>query len=656
MDFYGKMRSNKNKGGRKMNSQDDDIQRYVQPISFKDGTIRVGKYDEWLQDKPKQEGNSPPDRFSKLNLDRGGGYVLGDTKSNEEILRFANETNLAYSPANSYGTLPLSEMIYREAALSEEQKYAYDHEVGRGYAKAIEMLVKDKIRENTVTSNSMTNAGILRGKKFADGTECYHKVADSRIVEGKKWIIDGTEFFRLKIQNLRSFNVQWTPLLSMDDLDHDRKIEILLSKYFCPSESRAYHIHTLKDIRSQIFEFLNSLPEEELVNEVGWKMTDHYTYLDGDGYPLQDAPIALLRKPGTRGEDDINSIVSEICYQMQRIDFQNRIRLMIAYGVTSWLSSVCTKAQVTLPNMIITGEEAVCRAYAESCLKVYCRESGTDILDLIDVTEPWLAKYIEILRDDVLVLDCFETSKKLKLLKILISGRTVQNRRVKVPVVILQRFPSDEMEYTDFISVDLLGFKRSESLDDNLAKLKGVLLKTIESRKNENLSFLDKGFSYEVTMASTLKFVRVLLLEAGCNPVLSERFIDELEKGISVLINQTRDNKELSLYVVKQRFQKLLDQGDIRMINYTQITVECDEEDAIWLRNDTAYIPSKYFNYTILPLVGLKPKEFKDIRGQLIANGILRVYNSQGEFTKRITLPSDHRVHVYDFEKSFITD
>ena len=41
------------------------------------------------------------------------------------------------------------------------------------------------------------------------------------------------------------------------------------------------------------------------------------------------------------------------------------------------------------------------------------------MVDELVKVEPWLAKYVEILRDDVLVLDCFETLKKLKLMKAL---------------------------------------------------------------------------------------------------------------------------------------------------------------------------------------------------------------------------------------------
>lgn len=609
----------------------------VEPIEFEDKSIRAGR-------------NDVQENFWD---------VLRENESPKIILQDPDSVPVSgnfYMPQNGRYSQPLSlaDQIRINAKISDDQDMVFQDAVSKAYAKTIEMVNHEKVRETTSRSDFLTERGFMHGTKFTDGTQSCYVIANARIIDAKKWKREGNEFFRLRIQNLQNNLSQWTPIIEMSELEEEKYVENFMSRYFSPVESRAYSKNAIKALRSGIYDVLNHCPEENIEERAGWKASEHYVYVDGEVYPLQNAPLAILRKPRCESEYNINYVLKEICDELVKTDFQDRICCLIDVGMTSWLSALCIKSNIKQLGLLLTGEAAVCRDYAESCLKVYSRELGSDILDLVDLREEWLAEYVKILRDDVIVLDCFETAKKMKLLKLIVAGGTIMNCKMEVPLAILQRFPDEEITYTDFISIDLLGFKRSNRLNDSLKKLKSILLQTIEMKKRVEFPTSEKDiFEYADTVKIVLNFLKQLLLEAGAECYLVEQFIEKLELGTPYFnACQQLDSRNILLHIFKQRFQKLIDQGDIWLISDDQLV---SKEDCAWIKSGSLFIPSKYFNYHVLPLMGLQQKEFKRIREILIAKGFMRIYNSEAEFTKKISLSSGQRVHVYDFDVAILS-
>ena len=632
-------------------SKDSKKPKIETPLFFDDPNIRVGR----LSDNEVSENvNSSSLGFSFENLKEDGGkrFVLQEDSLQPQTPVYNIPLQFPY-----YQMVTFENQIRQAANLSEQAQYSFENSVGRTYAKLIEEVGRDKLRENTSISNQMTDIGYLRGKSFADGTASYHTIAEAHIVEGRKWRIGTAEYFCLRVQNIRTGKIQDTPLLDIKYLETDKRVEWLLSKYFFPSDSRAYLKNSIKDLRSRIYEFLNSLELETLDMHVGWKQSEYYKYTDGRMHPFKEDIMASFRKPQSEEDVNGNQIISELCEVLSCVDYDNRIRFLIIYALVAVFSSVCTQNLKNQPGILITGEQAVCRRYAEHGMKFYCREQGSDILDLQELSEKSLAEYTDVIRDDSLVIDCYDTTKKLRLVKAVASGRTVLNQRILSPSVLLQRSFNPEIEFSEFIEVDLYGFSCPLNFEENMEKLKALLIKTMETSKIADLLAKKESVqSFTDAIDAVIRFIRIVLIQAGVKPLLAESFMKDLEKGVYVLNKQAKRGRELPILIFRQRLRKLIYEGEIRVFDFAKNGGADDMERAIWVRNETAYIPAKYLLKGILPLMDMESKDFKVVRDILISKDILRVYNTEKGYTKDVTLPNGKRVSAYEIDYRYIFD
>lgn len=632
-------------------SKDSKNPKIETPLFFDNPNIRVGR----LSDNEVSENvNSSSLGFSFENLkeDEGKRFVL-----QEDFLQ--PQTSVYNMPSQflHYQMQTFENQIRQAANLSEQAQYSFENSVGRAYAKLIEEVGRDKLRENTSVSNRMTDVGYLRGKSFADGTASYHTIAEARIIEGRKWRIGTAEYFCLRLQNSHTGEVKNTPMINMKFLEIDKNVEQLLSKYFYPSDSRAYLKTSVKDLRSRIYEFLNGLEFEALEMHVGWKQSEVYKYSDGKMYPFKENVLAALRKPQSEEDVNGNQIISELSDALACVDYDNRIRFLIIYALVAVFSSVCTHNWKNQPGILITGEQAVCRKYAEHGMKFYCREKGNDILDLQELSEKSLAEYTDVIRDDSLVIDCYDTTKKLRLVKSVASGRTILNQRIVAPVVLLQKKYNPEVELSEFVAVDLYGFSCPLNFEENMEKLKVLLIKTIETSKIDDLlAKKESAQSFTDAIDAVIGFIRIVLIQAGVKPLLADSFMKELEKGASVLNKQAKRGREIPILIFQQRLRKLIYEGEIRVVDFAKNGSVDDVERALWIRNETAYIPSKYLSKGILPLMDMESKDFKVVRDMLISKNILRVYNTEKGYTKDVTLPNGKRVSAYEIDYRYIFD
>lgn len=623
----------------------------IKPVFFEDESVPVGRNDRGMMTGVRTYiSESEEERVPLFRKLRDVSEVRVETR----------EACGVVTPGSSMcskheGEVPLAEQIKCVAKLNDTAEYSFDNATGKAYAEIVKDLNKEKIKESTVLTAKMTDCGLLRAKRFADGKIIYHALTEARIVGGKKWRVGEMVYFTLCIQNFRDFNKQWTEVYCLDELEEVKFVGSILSRYLCPAESRAYQLAAIKSLKSEIYSIVKNLKEEELVTHVGWKSKmDEITFVDGEAYPLRDSVISLLRKPQIVESANIEQIIREIVNELRVVDCEKRIRFLIAYGMVAWFSSIVGAFWSNSPGLLLTGERRICRDYAEYFLKFCRREEGNDILTLSETDDAWLTEYIKVLRDDVFAYDCFEAGKRAKTMRCVIAGNGMANQKLRVPLVVLQKFSAEEIDYCNFVVVDILGYSKSTRLFYAVGAMKGILMELVERHKKNFLEHECNGMaSFEECWGKVCELLISLLIQAGVSAVLAEEFLMEIGSGVNLIRNQMRSDYKVSVLIFKQRLQWYIHQGDIKVELFSQITGKAGAEEMAWIKGDRLLIPVSYFKRVVLPMLEMSESEWKTVRNRMLSKGILRCYGGS-EFTKQVSLPSGKRVRVIDMSKEFV--
>ncbi|MBR2401785.1 MAG: hypothetical protein IKB01_03295 [Lachnospiraceae bacterium] len=563
--------------------------------------------------------------------------------------------NLRQNPDCQYlsPTLPLqfAEQIRSAFPFKESGAFCFEDSVGNAYGKMVEYVGRQKIKENTVTTNQMTGLGFLRSTKFADGIWNYQPLTDSCIVGAKKWVANKQVYFNLCVYSRSKNNYSWSKVYKLFDLDEDGVIRQILSRYLHPIDTRAYTKAALQDLRGSVYGIVDAVEAEEIDGQAGWKRGERLFFQDGKNYPIYDSPLALLQKPHCEDNIDVNAVLKRLCADLQEIDFDNRIRFLLGYGLISWLASVCGISWSNRPRLLITGARSTSRQYADCCLKIYRRESGADILNLSECSADDLAQYLATVADDVFVLDAYENSRKKALLRSLISGGSVKQQMINVPLAVLQGFPDEDIEYAGYLLLDMAGYDSSEELCTSIWNLKGILLRTLENRQDRCSMESKIGFcNYEKALENVMRLVRQLLEEAGATMECINCLEEKIKLGNSVTSEQKGNGRGLLLQLFRQRLRKLIANKEVRL-NCNEQTFE---ENCLLIKGNSVYFPMSYLKQCVFTLLDLKPAELNKIKKELISNEILRCYESGDGYTKKITLAKGHRINALEIQKDFV--
>ena len=631
-------------------------ERVICPISFDDPTIRVGRLPNQEVSKQEPKGFSF-ERLVKKEPPTTNWLEAVIQPSEVGCITLPQESDLLQNMNNYPQLFPIETYIENTEPLSEAAKYAFEEELGRARAKLIADVEKDKVREKTVVANHLTSLGFTRGKFFSDQTVNYQRIAEGVILNARKWVFGKEKFFMLEVQNARTGETKKTEVLSLNSLEEDRYAENIISQYFYPSDSRVYAKTSVKDFKSRLYEFLDCIEPEKISEYVGWKKTEFYEFVDGTNYPFLESQIASLRKPLVFKSIVPERLIADLCNELNEKDFDNRIRFLIGYGLVNWLSSLCAYKRSSYFEVLLLGEENVCRKYAHAFLKFLSRDCGEDILNLQDITEKYVAEYVQTVQDDTLVFDCYEASRKSSLLKSIVSRKSVFNFKIEKPLVVLQRWSNPQIDFSGFICVDLYGFEKSKKFFDDMEAFKGLILETVEKAKPETLVAEVRDYeSYKENFVKVLQLTRTVLMKSGVSLSLATYFTNELEKGISVVQQQTERNRELAVMAFRQRFRKLVDMGEIRILTFSKDVNAENQEFSIWIKGNVACLPVKYLRRVILPLMEISFGEFKEIRDILISQNLLFTYDSQKELTRDVVLPAGKRVNAYVISYRYLFD
>lgn len=366
-----------------------------------------------------------------------------------------------------------------------EVESAYKIQKGKNQANSEDALAKEKKKERTSLTHGLCEYGFIRAKGFGDGTGAYTIIANGCIEKVHRWLIDETEYVRLLISDTASNYIageaEWTDIFKVSEFENDKFVEGFLSRYFKPVDVRVYKSNALKDFRSRIQEVIRKTPLEVVRIETGWfKLGNKRIYYDGTNFPQKDHTLSRLRRSSSQSNISIEEILNGIYEELVTYDFGSRISFLIGYGLITWFSDVCSINWNKHPGIMLLGKEDVCRRYANSCLKMYVRVNGSDIIELMDADKSMLTEYADVLKDDAFVLNANNlTASVLKYAKAIIAGRSIVNHRVNVPIVVLQNVPNREIIYNNYVTVDLNGFKVSERFCFYMQELKARMPKRL---------------------------------------------------------------------------------------------------------------------------------------------------------------------------------
>ena len=537
------------------------------------------------------------------------------------------------------------------------EQYAYFNQKGKRKADFEADLCEEKMKENTVVSYGFSQYGYIRGKAFADGSRMCHTIAYGRIEEVQRWIIAGKEYARLLIEDttpgFKSRKAEWTNVIEVSDLEKDKYIEELLSRYFKPSDSRAYNKISIKDFRSRIYEAIYSVVPEVVQDKTGWyKYGSKRFYHDGSQFPNSEHTLGRLRRSCSRSNITIEETLNGICKELDEIDVGSRLSFLIGYGMITWFSDVCFLNWSKRPGVMILGREDVCRRYADACLKMYVRADGSDIIQLAEMDKKSLVEYADALKDDAFVLNC-NNAFCSAILKTIVSGRSIANRRLDVPIVTLQNIPDKALNYEDYVTVDLNGYKISEPFCLYMQELKVALLSIFENNQNVDNEVKDYKFaSYEEAVTVVLSTIKHHLFSAGVSVEVLNRFFGKLEKGISIKRCFCGNTGDTLVHMLQQRLEKAIESGKLSVAGEVKIGTLRDLRRSLIVEKGSVYIPVKYFEEVLLSLLNLSISDFHRVRNALIERGLLDTYDVGRNYAKRITVSKGERVYAYQFKRT----
>ena len=528
---------------------------------------------------------------------------------------------------------------------------AYDMAMGRAYANQQDRLWKEKAAEASVVSHALTEYGYVRGKQFSDGSCKASVLTNRRIVGGTRWEIDGQILFKLQLQDYVGGTVIETPVLKFSVLEDDKACTLFLTKYFFPTDSRVYKKAAIQDFRSRLFEAVMKFTCEMNYTTVGWHQEPTLRFVDGAICPDTEKVMSQLRKDNYDEIINATELVNTICSELHKADFENRLAFLLGFGLTACLGSVLGVSMNSLPGVILTGAEKECRECAEGLLKLFKRKSGSDVLNLYGESETTVAEYAKSLRDDCIVINAFEASRKKHLLKNLAGGRTTENYSLKAPLVLLQDFPDTGMNYCDFIVVDVQGLRCSGMLQEATRLLKVVLIHTIE-QQGINLVQNVNSEQFADCYTNVARAVEGILSTTSMDTTIIERLKAILLRGLDMAQRQLKAKRDVVVETFVQRFRKIVAQGDICILKFPQILSNIKNYHFIWEKEEKYLIPAGYIKHGLYSLIQIEAAEFKYIRNWLQSRGSMYYSEESEEATRRLKLPNGERVRIYEVEQS----
>ena len=540
-------------------------------------------------------------------------------------------------------------------------KAAYIIQKGKNQANFETALDKEKRNERTSLTHGLCEHGFIRAKGFGDGTGKYTIIANGCIEKVHHWQIDETEYARLLISetssNYIAGDAAWTDIFKVSELENEKFVEGLLLRYFKPVDVRVYRPEALKDFSSRIQEEIRKTPLEVVRTDTGWfKFGNKRMYYDGTNFPLKTHALSRLRRSSSQVNISIEEILSGICEELATHDLGNRISFLIGYGLITWFSDVCSINWNKRPGIMLLGKEDICRRYVDTCLKMYVRESGSDIIELMDADKGMLAEYADVLKDDALILNANGLSASaLKYAKTIIAGRSIDNHRVNTPIVVLQDVPNSEIVYGDYVTVDLNGFKVSERLCFYMQELKAKLLTIFEAEPvADDNTYVYGTVTYEEAIKIVLLILKKYLFGSGASALILNKFFGSLEQGMTMYYQFCGNERDTLVHMLKQRFEQIITNGEITVTGDIVKGVSRDPKYSLIVKDNAVFIPAKYLEIGIFPKLGIDRSEFRRVRDALIAKGLLDIYGDQKGYTRKITI-GDSRVHTYKFDISLFS-
>ena len=639
----------------------------VVPIEFSNGEYAGTKKEENWSEKIRSDNEamtlSDPEYVSNSTV----AVPPVQTKPNEstEYIDMKNYMNGIFDNGlNAHRTRPTVNNLGGRVSIDDDvdAKAAYIIQKGKNQANSETALDKEKRNERASLTHGLCEHGFIRAKGFGDGTGKYTIIANGCIEKVHHWQIEETEYARLLISDTSSNYIAgdaaWTEIFKVSELENEKFVEGLLLRYFRPVDVRVYRPEALKDFSSRIQEEIRKTPLEIVRTDAGWfKFGNKRMYYDGTDFPLKTHTLSRLRRSSSQVNISMDEILSGICEELAIHDFGKRIPFLVGYGLITWLSDVCSINWNKRPGIMLLGKEDVCRRYADACLKMYARESGSDIVELMDADKGMLTEYADILKDDAFILNANDLfASVLKYAKTIIAGRSIDNHRVNTPIVVLQDVPNSEIVYDDYVTVDLNGFKVSERLCFYMQELKARLLSIFESEPvTDDTTCAYRTVPYEEAIKIVLPVLKKYLSTAGVSAQILDKFFSSLEQGVTMYYQFCGNEQDTLVHMLKQRFELIIANGEITVTGDIVKGVTRDPKYSLIVKDNAVFIPAKYLEIGIFPKLGIHRSEFRRVRDALIANNLLDIYGDQKGYTRKITI-GDSRVHTYKFDISLFSN
>lgn len=607
------------------------------PIEFESGEYAGTGYGRFSIDNPAMQLTDP----DYLTYDRVSNCGVGNTE--------VNTKNIPVSVG--YGNAMFS-------PYDDIEPYVYACQKSKNQADLEALVTKEKLKENTVTSHRLNDRGFIRGKVFPDGSIAANIVASGFIVDVGHWIIDGREYAQFLVADITSKFFQkearWTDVFAVSQLENDKFVENLLSRYFNPTDSRAYNPIALKDFRSRIYEKICSASIKTIAEKTGWYQVDgKRIFYDGADYPNKEHLLYHMRRSSSCHDANADTVLRELCKELDQIDIGNRLSFLIGYGMVSWLSEACFLKWDKYPGILIFGKEDVCRRYASACLKMYTRTEGSDIVELAEMDKRTLAEYVDILKDDVLIMNCNNLSgTSLKTSKAIIAGRSAANHNVNVPIAVFQTNPNAKIFCDNYVAIDLNGFEVSASFCSYMQDLKAILIAAFEAEVVDDTKTEKSIVSYEEAIKQVFRTAQSRLCSMGASITAMGEFFAKLERGVMLAGCFKGDNQEALIYVLKQRMEQLIVNNRVSITGDAERGTSADPKYSLIVRGTSVYIPAKYWKEVLLSLLNLSESDFNHMRDVLIRDRLLDTYDIDSKtYTKKITVAKGERIYAYEFKR-----
>ena len=574
---------------------------------------------------------------------------------------YAAYCNEAAMPVN-YAT-PMPEIRGRVITDNADfEQYAYEAQKGKNIANLEADLEKEKMRENTAMTHDFSEYGYVRGKMFADNSGAFHTLAYGRIVNIQSWLIGEKEYVSLQVEDttpgVRDRKAEWIPPFDVAKLKDDKYVEQLMSRYFRPSDSRAYSTMSIKDFRSRIYGMVQKEKHITLPTKAGWyRCGDKASYFDGSEYPLGCHICGVLRKVRSKSGISLEDVLSGICNELKVLEKRgSRLSFLIGYGMITWFAELCFLKWNKRPGIMILGKEDVCRQYADACLKMYIRTDGSDIIELAGATSKTLAEYVDVIQDDVFVLNCHNSSRNTNLLKAIVAGRSVGNRRINAPIVTLQAIPDKSLDFEDYVVVDLHNYDVSERFCFYMQELKARLLGIFETKHKEVCENPESEFAtYEGAAERVFYYIKECLISENVGRDVINDFFSHLEKEKNIKQSFCGDTEESLIHLLQQRLELLIEKGKVAIRGDIVKGASCDLKRSLIVKSNSVYVPVKYLEEVLLSELHLSSSDFHRIRNALIKKGLLDTYDTEkNNYTKRITVSKGERIYAYEFSRSLL--